>query len=110
MALVADVLREIYDIEDIPNSGDSRDLRRRAEVAYELLHSRCEPVSRMNIRPGDIVLVSVFGHAAHIGIMATRDSVLHLPTDNMGPVVEPLTSPWLSNRIVGFYRPAELAK
>jgi cell wall-associated NlpC family hydrolase len=105
MALVADVLQEEYSVKGIPVIASSASIRERSAVALELLSARCKEVTRYEAKPGDIVLVRVGSLPAHVGILVTPTTVMHYPTDDIGVVIESLDSPWLKNRIAGFYRP-----
>jgi len=53
--------------------------------------------------PGDVVLLALAGRPCHLGIAASGDMVLHTDRKS-GAVIEPLNSPRLRRRVLGFLR------
>lgn len=107
MALVLDVLENEYGIT-APMYDEPLNLQAKRALAYQLLTSTCKQVHPDEIRDGDIVLISVCGVPAHVGILLNPKNVVHVPDERFGVVVESLDSPFLKNRIVGFYRPVKV--
>ena len=62
-------------------------------------------VDRNDIRPGDLVFFSTTGPGiTHVGIATSRDAFVHAPNSRSVVRVEPLTSPYWSQRYVGARR------
>lgn len=55
------------------------------------------------IEAGDAVLMRVGNVACHVGLVLPQERVLHAQ-DGLGTLNEPLVSPHVQPRIVGFYR------
>lgn len=107
MALVLDVLEHEYGVQ-APMYDEPLNLSARKALAYQLLTSSCRSIDPSEARDGDIVLIKVYGVPAHVGILVNSKNVAHVPDCTLGVVVESLDSPFLRNRIEGFYRPAQL--
>lgn len=60
-------------------------------------------VKRSHERPFDVALMRVGREVCHIGLVVGAGLVLHAEQSRMS-IVERMTSPRLSHRIVGFYR------
>lgn len=62
-------------------------------------------VDREDIRPGDLVFFSTTGPGStHVGIATSRDAFVHAPNSRGVVRVEPLTSPYWSQRYAGARR------
>jgi len=109
MALVLDVLRTEYGIyADMYN--EPLTLQARKALAFKLLTASCRPITPAEVKEADIALIKVGGIPAHVGIMVNSRNVMHVPDSTMGVVIESLDSPYLKNRIEGFYRPLQLER
>lgn len=104
MALVLDVLHNEYGIK-ASLYDEPLNLEAKRALAYKLLSESCQEIPRHEVMDGDIVLINVAGVPAHVGIMLNSKNVMHVPNDRDGVVIEPLDSPYIRNRIAGFYRP-----
>lgn len=54
-------------------------------------------------RPGDVVVVRIFGHPFHCGVVAGPLAMLHA-TSGGSSAIERLDTPMWRSRIVGYYR------
>jgi len=62
-------------------------------------------VSREDVRPGDLVFFSTTGPGVtHVGIATSRETFVHSPNSRSAVRVEPLTSPYWSQRYAGARR------
>jgi cell wall-associated NlpC family hydrolase len=62
-------------------------------------------VEREDIQPGDLVFFSTTGPGfTHVGIATSRDAFVHAPNSRSVVRVEPLTSPYWSQRYAGARR------
>jgi cell wall-associated NlpC family hydrolase len=53
---------------------------------------------------GDVILLRIGGHAAHIGIMVNQQEFLH-PAEKHGVIRESITAWHWRSRVSGYYRP-----
>jgi len=65
-------------------------------------------IERDELRPGDLVMLSIGGKKCHIGIYINYDRMLHAD-EKAGVVVESFNAKRWSNRVSGFYRHTERA-
>lgn len=108
--LVAEVLREEFDIDDIPDYTEHELLsdgidtyQRRAIVIKTVLDDRCTPIDKGDQEAGDIVTIRASEYPIHIGIVVADNWMLHC-SDGINTVISRLDDPVYKNRIEGFYR------
>ncbi len=106
--LLADVLREQFEVIDIPNFHhglESRidSVRERGAFISKALAGRCVGVDEEGLEEGDIVVLQCQDYPIHVGILVARNWVLHCD-DGTNTTLERLNSMRWKNRIFGYFR------
>lgn len=105
MDMTITVLRAEFGHGVVPEcpQGDVKSQRQRAAELSEALFKHCISVIPAARKPGDLVVISLKGFPAHVGIYAGENSLLHTNADGL-VCLERLDSVTLKNRLVGYFR------
>jgi cell wall-associated NlpC family hydrolase len=107
--LLLDAYREVYGIELPTFTNRYEDLRDRAAIAAVINEQRDQwrPVIAGQERPGDAILLRIFGLPIHVGLVIARGQFLHA-IEGLGVCLEDYRLIQWRRRVLGFYRPVAL--
>lgn len=107
LGLVRLVLREQFGLEmpayDVEwyDAGDRREVARRLREGAESALWQTVPAGQEC--PGDVVLLALLGHPAHVGVVAVKGWMLHIE-GGINSVMERYDHPRWGRRVMGFFR------
>lgn len=101
--------REVFGLELPPWTDRYRDLLDRDGIAALVNEQReaWRPILAGHERPGDTILLRIFGMPIHVGLVIAPGLFLHA-TESLGVCVEDYRSIMWRRRVLGFYRPQAL--